>query len=173
MLLELGYGNGVQTVEIPEKNLLEVLVSNPVEHERYGEEAVKFALENPIGSKKLREMAGAGQRVVIVTSDITRPLPSHEILPLVLDELYEAGVAKEDITVVLALGSHRKHTEEEKARLAGELCPFWVHRKRDPGGHHQDCGRSGFKNLPGEHRVPLFCRLFRRGKGGYAGMFHA
>ena len=141
MLLELGYGNGVQTVEIPEKNLLEVLVSNPVEHERRGEEAVKFALENPIGSKRLREMAGEGQRVVIVTSDITRPLPSHEILPLVLDELYEAGVAKEDITVVLALGSHRKHTEEEKARLAGERC---FHEVKVEDSDPEDCVRFGF-----------------------------
>ena len=56
MKLEFGYGNGVQTVEVPEKNLLDVLVSNPMEHERRGEEAVRYALQNPIGAPALRDL---------------------------------------------------------------------------------------------------------------------
>ena len=122
MKLEFGYGKTVQTVEVPEKNLMAVLTSNPMDHERRGEEAVRWALEHPIGSPRLRELAKPGQKVVIVTSDISRPLPSYDVLPSVLDELYAAGVRREDITVVLALGSHRHHTEEEQRRLVGERC---------------------------------------------------
>ena len=48
MKLEFGYGSGVQTVEVPEENLLAVLESNPKEHLRRGEEAVRYALANPI-----------------------------------------------------------------------------------------------------------------------------
>ena len=120
MKLEFGYGNGVQTVEVPEKNLLDVLVSNPMEHERRGEEAVRYALQNPIGAPALRELVKPGQKIAIITSDISRPLPSYDVLPSVLDELYAAGCSADDITVVFALGSHRCHTEEEKRKLAGE-----------------------------------------------------
>ena len=122
MKLEFGYGKTVQTVEVPEKNLMAVLTANPMEHQRRGEEAVRWALEHPIGSPRLRELAKPGQKVVIVTSDISRPLPSYDVLPSVLDELYAGGVKREDITVVLALGSHRHHTEEEQRRLVGERC---------------------------------------------------
>ena len=122
MKLEFGYGTGVQVVEVPEQNLLAVLESNPVVHERRGEDAVRYALANPIGAPLLREIVHGGQKIAIVTSDISRPLPSYDVLPAVLDELYAAGISAEDITVVLALGSHRKHTEEEKQKLVGERC---------------------------------------------------
>ena len=122
MQLEFGYGNGVQTVELPQENLLGVLHAAPIEHERRGTDAVSWALAHPIGSAPLHQLASPGQRITIVTSDITRPLPSYQILPGVLDELYRAGVRPEDITVVLALGSHRRHTPEEVIRLVGREC---------------------------------------------------
>ncbi|MDD6199939.1 MAG: nickel-dependent lactate racemase [Firmicutes bacterium] len=122
MELEFGYGTGVQRVEVPEKNLLGVLMSNPMTHARRGAEAVRYALDHPIGTERLRDLAKPGQKVAIITSDISRPLPSFDVLPSVLDELYAAGVRKEDITVVFALGSHRHHTEEEKRRLVGDRC---------------------------------------------------
>ena len=120
MKIEFGYGKGVQNVEVPEKNLLAILTANEMEHERRGADAVKYALENPIGSPRLKEIAKPGQKVVIITSDISRPLPSYDVLPGVIDELNAAGVPDEDITVVFALGSHRPHTEEERKRLAGD-----------------------------------------------------
>ena len=120
MKLEFGYGTGVQTVEVPDKNLMGVLMSNPIEHERRGPEAVKYSLENPIGSEKLSKLVKPGQKVVIITSDISRPIPSFDVVPSVLDELYSAGVSKDDITIVFGLGSHRRQTEEEMKHLVGE-----------------------------------------------------
>ena len=125
MKLTFGYGTGVQNVEVPEKNILAVLESNPMEHARRGAEAVDYALNNPIGSEKLgilaqkAGMTKSGKKLVIITSDISRPLPSHDVLPSVLRELNEAGVPNENITVVFGLGSHRHHTEEEKRHLVG------------------------------------------------------
>ena len=122
MKLDFGYGKTVQTVEVPDGNLLAVLTANPMVHERRGEEAVRYALAHPIGSRPLRELAKPERKTAIVTSDISRPLPSYDVLPAVLDELYAAGVERENITVVLALGSHRHHTEAEQRRLVGERC---------------------------------------------------
>lgn len=120
MKLEFGYGTGVQTVEVPDKNLLAELVSNPMTHARTGEAAVRHALQHPIGSEKLHTLVKPGQKVAIITSDISRPMPTWQVMPAVLDELYAAGVAGEDITLVFALGSHRNHTEAEMRHLAGE-----------------------------------------------------
>ena len=119
MRLDFGYGTGVQAVEIPDKNLLGVLTANEIQHELGGEAAVRAALEAPIGAKRLRDVVKPGQKIAIIASDISRPVPSYEILPAVLDELTAAGCRDEDITVVFALGSHRHHTDEEKRKLAG------------------------------------------------------
>jgi nickel-dependent lactate racemase len=93
-----------------------------VEPRHFGDEAglIRAALAQPIASPPLAEIVTAGQKAVIVTSDITRPCPSRRLLPAVLDELNRGGVRDEDVTVVFGLGAHRPHTPEERARLAGE-----------------------------------------------------
>lgn len=120
MNIEFGYGDGIQNVNVPDKNLMGVLMSNPMEHERRGADAVEYALENPVGSPKLHTLVNPDQKIVIITSDISRPLPSFDVVPAVLDELYKGGVPKENITIVFGLGSHRKQTPEEMKHLVGE-----------------------------------------------------
>ncbi len=120
MKLEFGFGTGTQVVEVPDKNLMGVLMSNDVPRGLMNEEEVVRALENPIGTPRLREIVKPGEKIAIVTSDITRPCPSYRILPALLDELYAAGCRAEDVTLVFALGSHRGHTPEEMKKLAGE-----------------------------------------------------
>ncbi len=120
MKIELGYGDGIQSAEIPDRNILKILRANPISGDEKGESVVREALKNPIASGSLREIVKPGEKIVIITSDITRPMPTWEVMPAVLDELYAADVLPEDITLVFALGSHRAHTEEEKKHLAGE-----------------------------------------------------
>jgi len=120
MKIELGFGAGVQALEVPDQNVMGVLTPNPVEVELTGEAEVVRALNNPIGTAKISEIVKAGEKIAIITSDITRPMPTYKVMPALLDELYAAGVKKEDVTLVFALGSHRKHTPEEIKKLAGE-----------------------------------------------------
>ena len=120
MRIQLGYGKGTQEVVLPDKNVLGILESNPIPPGPRGEEEVRRALEEPIGAPPMQEVFHPGEKIAIITSDITRPCPTAVILPLVLDKLYLAGVSPEDITLVFALGGHRHHTEEERRRLAGE-----------------------------------------------------
>ena len=120
MKIEFGYGKGIQEVEIPEENIIDILVQNEIKVEKTDEKEVKRALLNPIGSKRLKDLVKAGESIVIVTSDITRPLPTYKLMPALLEELTSGGVKLEDITLVFALGSHRKHTKEEMISLVGE-----------------------------------------------------
>ena len=139
MELEFGYGTGVQRVTVPDRNVTDVLLSNPMEHPLRGEAAVRYALAHPIGAQKLRELPRPGQKIVIVTSDISRPLPTYDVLPPVLEELDAAGIPREDITLVFALGSHRCHTEAEQRKLMGSCYGKVRCEDSDPG----DCVRMG------------------------------
>ncbi len=56
---------------------------------------------------------------MVISSDITRPMPTHLVMPALLDTLYAAGVEPKDITLVFGLGIHREHTEEEKKSWPG------------------------------------------------------
>jgi nickel-dependent lactate racemase len=97
----------------------------PQEDEGGADEAqlLRQALENPIGTVRLRTLAKPGQQVAIVTSDMTRPCPSDKLLPPVLAELNAAGVPDADITVIVALGLHRAQTPAEMEELLGaEVC---------------------------------------------------
>jgi len=122
MKIEVGYGNSVQSVEIPEKNIIKILRANPAPQDAgpAGEEAVREALAHPIGSPALKEIIQPGEKIAIMTSDISRPMPTWDVMPALLDELYEAGADPSDITLVFARGSHRGQTEEERKHLAGD-----------------------------------------------------
>lgn len=140
MQLHFGFGNGEQIVNVPEEQLLGVLTANEMAHARTGSEAVAYALENPIGAPKLRTLVRPGQKITIIASDISRPVPSYEMLPEILKELFAAGCKAEDITVVFALGSHRKHTEAEMRHLAGDAVFEMV---RCVDSDPDDCVRMG------------------------------
>ncbi len=120
MHLTFAIGERTQGVTVPDENLLSILTMGALPPGLTGEAEVRRALEQPIGTPRLRELVKPGETVAIVTSDITRPMPTAAVLPAVLDELYAAGIRREDITLVFALGSHRKHTLDEQRRLAGE-----------------------------------------------------
>jgi nickel-dependent lactate racemase len=120
MHFKYGFGKGFKEFEIRDENIIGELVRNEVKVELTGVDEVRRALLNPIGTQRLSSIVKPGEKIAIITSDITRPMPTSIALPPVVDELLEAGVKHEDITVVFALGSHRKHTEEEKKYLVGE-----------------------------------------------------
>ncbi len=120
MKLRFGFGTAFQEVDVPDENLIGELHANEVPVGLTGEAEVERALKTPIGSPRLRDIVHRGETVAIVTSDITRPMPTAKVMPALLDELYAGGVRPEDITLVFALGSHRRQTDEEKRRLAGE-----------------------------------------------------
>ncbi len=83
-------------------------------------EAISEALAHPIGSPPVRELAHPGDRVCIVFTDITRASPDWLLVPPILQELEQAGVRDQDITLLCGIGLHRPSTLEEKVAKLGQ-----------------------------------------------------
>ncbi|MDH5448130.1 MAG: nickel-dependent lactate racemase [Candidatus Bathyarchaeota archaeon] len=78
------------------------------------------ALNEPIGSKPLSEIVNSSNKVAIVVDDVTRPAPSHLIVPPLLEELNRLGVKDEDVTIIFGCGTHRAVKPDEARELLGE-----------------------------------------------------
>lgn len=122
MKIEFGYDKKKIELDLPDENVLAVLKPNDIAgtSDLTEIEEIEAAMDHPIGTLKLEEIVKPGEKVVIITSDITRPVPSYKIIPVIIKRLYLAGIAREDITVVFALGSHRPHTEQEMRNMVGD-----------------------------------------------------
>ncbi len=118
-IIELPYGKGRTELDIPAANLDMIIL--PVSESKAGNKvSLKYALENPISSKRLSGIVHPGSSVAVVVSDTTRPVPTSKIIPSVLDELNLGGVKDNDITIIFALGLHRQQTDDEMKKLVGE-----------------------------------------------------
>jgi len=115
------YGKGSIALSLPE-NVDLVTYRAASEEEAPGDERSRFAraLAAPIGSPPLAELARGRSDAVILISDITRLSPSARFLPALLDALNEGGLPDERIRIVVALGTHRRMTDDELRLLAGE-----------------------------------------------------
>ncbi len=83
---------------------------------------IRNRINNPVGTKPLREIAAGKKTAVILFDDITRATPVNEIAPGVVDELRAGGIKDENILFVCTLGSHRAATSQEiRAKLGGDI----------------------------------------------------
>jgi nickel-dependent lactate racemase len=108
-------------LSIPEQNLAWVVGPKYVPPVANLEEAVQKALAGPIGLPDLRELvARHGTKTLILVDDGTRNTPQKIILPVLLAELNAAGVPDEQITVMIALGTHRPMDKAECIERYGQ-----------------------------------------------------
>lgn len=122
--IQLPYGTSTLPCTVPEKRLLGVLTSKLHDYKApLSEQAlVEEALAHPAGGKSLAELAKGKQKIVLIASDHTRPVPSKLLVPPMLREL-RAGNPRADITILIATGCHRDITGEELLYKFGpEIC---------------------------------------------------
>ncbi len=114
MHIELPYGKDSIIAEIPEERLNAVLTSklHDCRPDIDQAELVRQAIENPVATPRLRDLVKNKNRIVIITSDHTRPVPSRITMPLLLSEI-RMGSGSADVTILIATGCHRETTKEE------------------------------------------------------------
>ncbi|QAT48935.1 nickel-dependent lactate racemase [Caproiciproducens sp. NJN-50] len=119
--IQLPYGRSTLDLHVEERNLAAVITApmHGFRAEKSEREIIRDALDHPIGSRSLRELAEGKKKVVIVTSDHTRAVPSKITLPILLSEI-RAGNPEADITILIATGLHRPTTEEEQRKMFGD-----------------------------------------------------
>ncbi|MHB1357125.1 MAG: nickel-dependent lactate racemase [Anaerolineae bacterium] len=115
MLVELAYGQQYLPVQVPDDAT--VLRPKLVPGLPDDAEAIRAALRAPIGSLPLRERVNPTDQVVILFSDITRPMPNDRVLPVLLAEL--SHIPREQITLINAVGTHRANTTSELEGMLG------------------------------------------------------
>jgi lactate racemase len=114
------FGRGSLAFEVPSgfsTQVLESVPSSPVSDARG---AIERALQQPVAGPRLRDIARATDRVVIVVTDITRDCPDDLLVPALLDELDLAKVPVDQITVVVGIGLHRSSTPAERLEMFGQ-----------------------------------------------------
>lgn len=121
MKFNLTYGKGYKEISISEDRVVGVLESK-AHHFKPGaseEDIVRNALEKTISSNKLMELVKNKENVVIISSDHTRPVPSHVTMPILLEEIRK-GNPNAKISILVATGMHRATTKEELIEKYGE-----------------------------------------------------
>lgn len=119
MILSAGYGKQTIKIKIPEGKQLDIV---SYQADRSGDDHTHIlkALQVPVGSPPLRQLAAGKKQAVILISDSSRLAPSHVFLPFLIEELKNGGMKEDQIEIVVSLGMHRKLTAEELRRLVGD-----------------------------------------------------
>jgi nickel-dependent lactate racemase len=154
MNVNLKYGYEGLTVNLPETPNFKGLIT-PDEPSVVKEPLKKIyeMLEAPIDSKPLSDIAKDRKNAVVVISDITRPVPNETILPPILKTIENAGIKRENITILIATGIHRPNKGEELVRLVGKEIAETYEIVNHLSKNDNDMGLTGYI---GNGKVPVY-----------------
>ncbi|TDT45648.1 nickel-dependent lactate racemase [Fonticella tunisiensis] len=115
------YGKDKIDININDEHIIQTLFPKEAPFLKDIPKEVVKSLENPIGAPPLKEIVRSGEKVVIVVSDVTRLwVRTNEFLIHIVNYLNAQGIGDKDISILIALGSHRPSTEEEKKAIVGD-----------------------------------------------------
>ena len=117
MQVDLPYGASSLKVDVPENARVVIPEEMPSLPDERAE--IRRALDHPIGAASLSQLARGKSNAVIVINDITRPAPSELMLEELLQDLSQAGIKEDNVTVVIATGNHRPNDDEEIRQMIG------------------------------------------------------
>lgn len=120
MRIDLAFGKEGLELDLPEGFRYRVLEARSATPLADPEAALAAALDAPVGSPPLVELARGKRTAAISVCDITRPAPNRVVLPHVLSRLQRAGIARENITILIATGLHRPATDAEIRQICGD-----------------------------------------------------
>ncbi|MFZ7102397.1 MAG: nickel-dependent lactate racemase [Peptococcaceae bacterium] len=118
--VKIPYGSTELSVQVAEENLIGIYSPKDVRSVENVTAEVERALAEPIGAASLADLVRGKDKIVIVADDNTRLTPTDKIIPVLLNEMNKAGIEDGQITIVIALGTHRDMTKEEIITKFGE-----------------------------------------------------
>jgi lactate racemase len=109
----------VSPLEIPDRNYVGTLVPCEVNPPKPDESLLEDALDRPIGAEPLERLASPSTKVLVLVDDITRQTPARRLLPGIFRRLDRSGVARANVRILIAAGTHSHMTRDELARKLG------------------------------------------------------
>lgn len=100
------YGDEELELDFPESWDVTVCKMKGQDAPPLNEAGIRQAFANPIGTRTIREMAEGKQEVAILFDDMSRPTPSADLIPFILEELAAAGIPDDNIRFIAAIGAH-------------------------------------------------------------------
>ena len=116
---KLPYGKSFIELDMDKLGNVQLIEPNCVVNEQDEEAIVREALEHPMGSLSLKELTKGAKKILIITNDNTRPMPSKVTIPAISKSFY-CDERYYDITILIANGLHREMREEEMREQFGE-----------------------------------------------------
>ncbi|HHV62838.1 MAG TPA: DUF2088 domain-containing protein [Firmicutes bacterium] len=111
------YENGLHELAFPDS--WKVTVAKMDDAPSIGNDEIERQLGEPIGTPPLELLAKGKNSAAIVVDDISRPTRGAEILPLIIKKLETAGINRDKVVIILALGSHRPMTRQDILKKVG------------------------------------------------------
>ena len=111
------YGDEELTLNFPSGWEVEVL--GPKDAPVLSNVQIERAFAEPIGTRRISELAKGKKSAAIIVDDLSRPTPAATVIPFLLRELASAGIPKSEIRFVVGGGSHRPLTDEEVEKKIG------------------------------------------------------
>jgi nickel-dependent lactate racemase len=87
-------------------------------------EELRATINNPIGCKRLSEIARGKKEVAILFDDTSRVTRTAKIVPLVLEELAAAGIPDKNIRFICAVGVHAPLYRQDMVKKLGDSRPI-------------------------------------------------
>ncbi len=115
----LAYGEATVSIDVPKRHLGGVLDGRAMPSVSL-RQAFHDAWTHPIGVGDPAAMFKPGEKLVVVVTDHTRATPTRELFPLLWERI-RGTIAQEDVSLLIATGTHRAPTEEELDVILGEV----------------------------------------------------
>ncbi len=150
--IELAYGRSILKVELPAQTRPTIIQKPAFPDADNPNNIIEAALNNPVSSPTVDQLAAKAASACILICDVTRPVPNHTFLRPIIKRMLAAGMALNSITILVATGLHRPNEGEELRALIGD---DWVFENVTILNHfatresdHVDLGNTKTRNTP-------------------------
>ncbi len=139
----LWYENQERELTFPDRWQVDNMTSPGMEKSALTPEQIRERVEHPVAGPSLEELAKGKKQAVIVFDDMTRPTPVKDVAPYVLEALHRAGMQKDQVRFIWALGAHGAYDMiAARKKLGDEIVENYAVYNHDPFQNTVRVGRT-------------------------------
>lgn len=108
--------------------------------------AIHDAFSHPIGARTISELArGKTGKIAITVDDLTRPTPAYRVLPFILKELKDSGIANDQVLIIGAIGTHHPmNLQDFSLKVGPEIIAKYDVVNHNPFEHFEEMGKTSY-----------------------------